>query len=155
MSSSKRFYGKHFISALVWVSFAGMFAYAPLFFLQWINAMSEENISMMEINHLLKAKMIIFVACAITATVVFDFIVSEPKISGWLPFFAIYLAPFCMFVYLFLKYLLVYVQLGDQHDFGPGSLTTQLTVLFAIVYSVLAKTLYYIKKDYAGRSLHL
>lgn len=131
------------------------FCLAPLLFLQLIDVMSEENVGAKEIDHFIQDGVILFVMCAIAGTVVFDFITARFSVKGWLPFFAVYISPFCILSYLFLKYLLKYVQLGDQHDFGPGALTTRLAVGFLIIYCIAVKTIYYIKQEDAGNNFNL
>ena len=155
MTYGRKSFWKHIKNALVWLAGSSIFGIAPLLFLQLINLMSEEDVCAKEIHHLLQDGVILFVSCAITGSVVIDFIISKFKVKGWLPIFAIYVSPFCILGYLFLKYLLKYVQYGDQHDFGPGSLTTRLTVGFLIIYCTFVKTIYYIKQEDARNNFNI
>jgi hypothetical protein len=134
---------------LIWVAGTAVFAFMPLLFLLLINTMSGENMSVMEIDHISEAKVIVFICCAVMGAVVFNFIMSPFKVKGWLSIFAIYISPVCFLAYLFLKYLLLYVQFAEQHDFGPGLLTTRFTILFTIAYSILVKTVLNIKHHHA------
>lgn len=151
MTYRKTQFGKHIRNSLIWLAGVSLFGFAPLLFLHLINIMSEEDICAKEIDHLIQGGVILFVSCAITGSVVIDFIISKFKVRGWFAIFAIYVSPFCMLTYLFLKYLLIYVQYGDQHDFGPGSFTTMITVGFSIIYCLCVKTIYYIKEEDARR----
>lgn len=155
MNDKKNPFWKHFSNAFAWLAGVSFFGLSPLLFLEIINVMSEEDVAAKEINHLLKGRVILFAACAITGSVVFDFIVAEFKVKGWLPVFAIYVSPFCMLAYLFLKYSLVYVQFGHEHDLGPGILSTRLTVAFSILYCLIAKTIYYLKEENARHQFNL
>jgi hypothetical protein len=113
--------------------------------------MSEEQICSKEIEQLIQDAVVLFVACAITGSIAVDFILSKFKVSGWFPFFAIYISPFCMLAYLFLKYLLLYVRYDDQHEFGPGSLSVLLIAGFSVTYCIFVKTIYNIRQEDARR----
>lgn len=149
MNNEKKPFLTYFGKSLAWVAGVGLFGLSPFLMLQFINILSKEDIASMEMDHLLQGRFILFVACAATGSVVFDFITSKIKMKGWLPAFAVYITPFCILAYLFVKYLLLYVQLPD-HGYGPGSLSTRLCLLFSTLYCIFGKTLYYIKKDHAG-----
>lgn len=145
----------HFIDALIWVTGAALFGLSPFVFLHLINWMSEDHIADKELEQLADIKYMLFVCCAITGAVLIDFFRSEIKLHGWLIKFAIYVTPFVMLVYVFLKYLLLYIQLDDQHDFGPGNTATKLTVVFGVLYSLLTRTIFNIKSENAGRTIDL
>lgn len=151
MAVSGRSYATHFVSALIWVTGVTLFAFMPMLFLWLINYTSKENLSVMEIDHLLEGKVVIFTGCALVGAAVFSFITSPFRVQGWLRIFAIYVSPVCFLIYLFLKYLLIYVQFGEQHDYGPGTLTTTISITFSVVYSLLVKTILNIRYDNAGR----
>ncbi len=146
MPESKKIYGNYFLKAVAWLVGASAFAIAPFIFLHIINVMSEENMAVREIDHLVKGAFILFSCCAITGSIVFDFIVSPIKIKGWLRVMVIYLSPFLLIAYLFLQYLVVYIQYEEVHAFGPGSSTITITIFYTIVYSLFAKTVYYKNK---------
>jgi hypothetical protein len=148
MANRKPFW-KHVRNSIFWIAGNSLFGLAPLLFLQLISVLSGENICSKETEQLIQDGVILFVSCAIIGSVVIDFILSEFKIKGWLLFFAIYISPFCILIYIFLNYLLIYVQYSDEHDFGPGSFTTWLTAGFAIIYCIFVKTIYYIKQEEA------
>lgn len=138
---------KHFRKSATWLAGASVFGLAPLLFLQFINVMSGENLSGREIGQLIRDGIILFVSCAITGSVVLDCILSKFRVKGWLGFIAIYISPFIMLTYLFLKYLQLYVQFDDQHEFGPGSITIEATIAFSVIYCLLVKAFYYMREE--------
>ncbi len=138
---------KHIKKSIVWLAGSVLFGFAPLLFLYLINWMSEENLCAREIEYLLSGGYVLFVFVALTGTVVFDLLKSNFRVSGWAAAFAIYISPFCVLTYVFLKYLLKYVQYADQAEFGIGSTTIRLSVGFMILYCLFAKTIYYLKQN--------
>jgi hypothetical protein len=139
--------GKHFKKSLVWLAGSSLIGFAPLLFLKFINVLSEENLSAKEMEHIIEDGVILFVLCSITGTVVFDFILSKIPVKGWLPVLGIYVSPFLMLTFLFLKYLQVYVQFDDVHEFGPGTVTIWITVIFSVIYCLAVKSIYYWKEE--------
>jgi hypothetical protein len=135
--------GRNFLKAMIWLMIAGLFGTMPFISLQMINDMSEVNVAIREINHLVKGAFIIFPCCAITGAVVADFIALRIKIKNLLTFTAVYILPFVMIIYLFSQYLLVYIQYEDMHDLGPGTDATRIVIAFTIIYTLAAKTYYY------------
>lgn len=144
--------GRSFIKAIVWLIIAGLFGMTPFISLQVINEMSEVNVAVREINHLVKGAFIIFPCCAITGATVADFIISRIKIKSPLIFTAVYILPFVMIIYLFGQYLMLYIQYEDMHDFGPGPGTTGTTIAFTIIYTLAAKTYYYRLRNFTAKS---
>jgi len=136
----------HLKKSIVWLVGSVLFGFAPLIFLYLINWMSEENLCAREIEHLLSGGYILLVFIALTGTVVFDLLKARFSVSGWTAIFAIYLSPFFVLTYVFLKYMLKYVQYADQAKFGLGSTTTRLSVGFMILYCLFVKTIYYLKQ---------
>ena len=139
----------------MWVFFTFLIGLSPLIFLHIIDYMSAgDRFAEKEIDTLIRLRSFLFVACAITGAVAITFIFSKFTVKGWMSAFAIYVAPFCMLAYLFVKYLLVYVQFAEDHDFGPGNFTTWITISFSIVYSTFVKTIQFQKED-ARLNIHL
>lgn len=155
MQPHHRSYGQHFSDALTWCIGTTLFGLCPYLFLLFIGWLSEEGVTDRELAALADVRYIVFVCCTVTGAVVFSFIRARITIKGALPFFAVYISPFLLLLYVFLKFLLVYVQLEDVHDFGPGIMGTRMIIVFSVLYSLLAKTLYFIKRDYAGRNIDL
>jgi len=137
----------HLKKSIVWLAGSVLFGFAPLIFLYLINWMSEENLCAREIEYLLSGGFVVFVFIALTGAVVFDLLKARFRVSGWIATFAIYISPFCVLTYIFLKYLLKYVQYADQAEFGLGSTTTRLSVGFMILYCLFVKTIYYLKQN--------
>ncbi|HLA53451.1 MAG TPA: hypothetical protein VK618_09115 [Flavitalea sp.] len=137
----------HLKKSIVWLAGSTLFGFAPLIFLYLINWMSEENLCAREIDYLLSGGFVVFVFVALTGTVVFDLLKARFRVSGWTATFAIYISPFCVLTYVFLKYMLKYVQYADQAEFGLGSTTARLSVGFMILYCLFVKTIYYLKQN--------
>ncbi len=137
----------HLKKSIVWFAGAVLFGFAPLIFLYIINWMSEENLCAREIEYLLRGGYVFFVFVALTGSVVLDLLIARFRVSDWTATFAIYISPFCVLAYVFLKYLLKYVQYADQAAVGTGSLTGRLSVGFMIIYCLFVKTIYYLKQN--------
>jgi hypothetical protein len=155
MNNSNKNFLTHFKKSVLWFIGNAAFAAAPFIFLYCINELSEEDVSIKEIHALIETGVLGFVCCAITGAAAVSFIMSGHRVRGRLQVFAIYISPFCMLFYLFLKYLLVYVQYDDQHSFGAGSITMYFLIAFTILYSILVRTIHYIKEDYARHRIDL
>lgn len=151
----KKSRSKHFFDAIAWVAGTALIGFAPILFLNFISWLSEEHIAEKEIEQLAATRYFLFVCCSITGAIVVSFITSAIRLKGWLVNFAVYVTPFLMLTYLFLKYLMLYVQLGDQHDYGPGIMGTRLTIVFSILYCVLSRTIFNINLENAGRNINL
>lgn len=148
-------YWYYFANAVKWTLGTFLFAMAPYLFLLFIGWLSEESVTERELKALDDVRFLVFACCAITGSIVWEFIRSPIVINGGLSKFAVYISPFLLLLYLFLKYLLVYVQFDDLHDFGPGLTGTRMTVVFSVLYALFAKTLLYIKSDHARRNIDL
>lgn len=147
MPSSKIDYLKNLPRAIVWTVGTTFFALAPLITLYVINLMSEENIARREIQHMFQDGIFLVAACALAGSIVFDFLVTKNPVRSWLISFVIYMLPFLILIILFTHYLFVYIQLGDQHEFGPGAGTTKLILALVVCYCIFVKTVYLSKKE--------
>lgn len=142
MPQQSRSLSRIFLDSVLWVGGIAVFGIAPLLFLWFISFLSTEQIADKEIEALYEVKAVLFMCCTLTGTVLMNFFRSGIKVKGWLQFFAVYVFPFVLLGYLFLKYLQVYVQFNDIHDFGPGKVTTLLVIVFTFIYAVGVRMIY-------------
>ena len=152
MSSSQNNYWKYVPRAIIWTVGTSLFALAPLIIVYVINIMSEEQIARREIQHLLADGIFLVTGCALTGSILFDFLVSKRRAQNWLLSIAIYVLPFAAIIFLFTRYLFMYIQLGDQHEFGPGTANTKLMLVILALYCVFVKTIYLARKDQSLRT---
>jgi hypothetical protein len=146
---------KFYFRALVWLAAVALIGAAPVLFLQFIGWLSQEDLTGRELEAISEVRYSVFVCCAIVGSVFMTWIQGGVKLKSNFAKFAIYWSPMLLLVYLFLKYLLLYVQFSDMHNFGPGNLSTSLVAAYTFVYGLFGRTLYEIKKYYAGRYIDL
>src|SRR5687768_5483579 len=109
---------KFFFRGLLWSAGVWLFAFAPILFLQFIGWLSEEEVTEKELKRLNEVAYPVFICCAIMGSVLTSFWGSRTRMHSALGYFAVYVAPFVLLTYVFLKYLLVYIQYGSVHDLG-------------------------------------
>jgi hypothetical protein len=142
---------KFLVSGFLWSAGVWLFAFAPILFLHFIGWLSEEEVTEKELKKLNEVGYSIFICCAITGSVLMTFWRSRASMHTALGYFTVYLAPFFLLAYVFLKYLLVYIQYGSVHDFGPGARSTLVIIIFSALYTVIARTIYIFKTTDEGR----